>query len=310
MSKHVVVGAGQVGAHVALRLAEQGHEVVLVSRSGSGPDHPGVRRERADASDGAAVAALARDADTLYNCVNPAYHRWLTDWPPVAAGLLGAAQTTGAGYVILGNLYVYGPPSGPMGEDHAIAPSSAKAAVRARLWEEALAAHEAGRVRVTELRPSDYFGPGCRDQSHLGDRFVPPLLAGRPTRLAGDPDQPHSWSYVPDVAAALVAAGTGDDAWGRAWHIPTGPAVTYRAMAERLCEIAGAPTPRVGSIPGWLVELGGLASPMMRELRHVRYQFDRPFVLDSARSEAALGLTPTPLDDALAATIAWWRDRL
>ncbi|WP_125777385.1 NAD-dependent epimerase/dehydratase family protein [Antribacter gilvus] len=309
MGKHVVVGAGQVGAHVAVRLAEQGHEVVLVSRSGSGPDHPGVRRKSADAADGAAVAALARGADTLYNCVNPAYHRWLTDWPPVAAGLLRAVEATGAGYVILGNLYVYGPPSGPMAEDHAIAPSSAKAAVRARLWDDALAAHEAGRVRATELRASDYFGPGCLDQSHLGDRFVPPLLAGRPARLVGDPDQPHSWSYVPDVAAALVAAGTGDRAWGRAWHVPTGPATTYRAMAERLCEIAGAPASRVGSVPGWLVGLVGVASPMMRELRHVRYQFDRPFVVDSARSQEALGLTPTPHDDALAATVAWWRDR-
>ncbi|MFD0269153.1 hypothetical protein ACFVGY_21670 [Streptomyces sp. NPDC127106] len=34
-----------------------------------------------------------------------------------------------------------------------MAPTSIKAAVRARLWEEALAAHDAGRLLVTEVGP-------------------------------------------------------------------------------------------------------------------------------------------------------------
>lgn len=46
MAKHVVVGAGQIGSEVARLLASRGHEVVLVSRSGSGPDLPGSARSR------------------------------------------------------------------------------------------------------------------------------------------------------------------------------------------------------------------------------------------------------------------------
>ena len=46
--RHVVVGAGPVGLATARLLAEQGREVVLVSRSGIGPEAPGVRREAAD----------------------------------------------------------------------------------------------------------------------------------------------------------------------------------------------------------------------------------------------------------------------
>ena len=42
MSVKVVVGAGAVGVPAALLLAEAGHEVRLVSRHGSGPDHPGI----------------------------------------------------------------------------------------------------------------------------------------------------------------------------------------------------------------------------------------------------------------------------
>lgn len=45
----------------------------------------------------------------IYNCVNPAYHRWATDWPPIAAALLDAAERADALLVTMGNLYGYGP---------------------------------------------------------------------------------------------------------------------------------------------------------------------------------------------------------
>lgn len=305
MGKHVVVGAGQVGSQLARALRELGHEVTLVSRSGSGPE--GVRRVAADATDRDRLISLTRGADTLYNCVNPLYHRWPQDWPPIADALLATAEATGAGYVILGNLYVYGPPEGPMRATDPLTPSSVKAGVRARMWQDAMTAHEAGRARVSEVRASDYFGPGCRDQSHLGDRFVPRLLAGKPVRFVGDPTQPHSWSYVPDVVRALALVGTSDRGWGRPWHVPTPPPLPAREVAERLCAIAGVPNPGVKVLPHWLVRALGAFSPTLGELEAVRYQFVRPFVIDATDFETAFGMAPTPMDEALAATLAWWR---
>ncbi|GHE45914.1 NAD-dependent epimerase [Streptosporangium violaceochromogenes] len=310
MGKHVVAGAGQVGSQVARLLAEQGHEVVLVSRSGSGPDLPGVRRTAADAADREGMARLTREADVLYNCVNPPYHRWAGDWPPMAGSLLAAAESAGADYVILGNLYVYAAPERPMREDDPLTPPSAKGAVRVRMWREALAAHEAGRVRVTEVRGSDYFGPGCLGQSHLGERFVPRLLAGRPVRCLGAPDLPHSWTYVPDVARALVTAAADERSWGRAWHVPTAEPMTVRQVADRLCALAGVPDPGVKGMPHWLLRAAGLLSPMIAELEEMRYQFVRPFVVDSTGFQRTFGVAPTPMDEALTATVAWWRGRL
>ncbi|MFI0417285.1 NAD-dependent epimerase/dehydratase family protein [Spongiactinospora sp. 9N601] len=309
MGKHVVVGAGQVGSELVRQLAGLGHEVVVVSRSGSGPDLPGVRRAAADAADQAALTALTRGADTLYNCVNPPYHRWPTDWPPIAGSLLGAAETTGADYVMLGNLYVYAPPTGPMTEDLPLRPESVKAQVRVRMWEQALAAHRAGRIRCTEVRGSDFFGPGALDQSHLGERFVPRLLAGKALKHIADPDQPHSWTYIPDVAAALAIAGTDERSWGRAWHIPTAPPMSYRQVAERMSELAGVAMPKVGSYPAWMIDALGLANPMLGEIKHIRYQFARPFVLDSSAFQNTFGVAPTPAGEALSATVAWWRER-
>ena len=91
--------------------------------------------------------------------------------------------------------------------------------------------------------------------------------------------------------------------------MPSGPPVTTREFAERLCALAGAPAPRLRRVPGWAVKAAGLAVPFLRELEEIRYQFDRPFVLGSPATEAALGLAPTPFDDALRTTIAWWRGR-
>ena len=309
MSRYVIAGAGQIGAGLAERLAAQGHEVVVVTRSGSGPDLPGVRRVAADAADAERLAGLARGADALFNCVNPRYWRWAEDWPPLAASMLSAAEKSGAVLVILGNLYGYGPHDGPLTEDLPLAATGVKGRVRARMWADALAAHEAGRIRAVELRASDYYGPGCRDQSHLGERFMPRLLAGRPAQFAGDPDQPHSWTYAPDVVRALEIAATDERAWGRPWHVPTAPAVSARQVAERVCAHAGAPAPRIMRLPEWLRRTAGLVSPMLRELGETRYQFDRPFLMDSSAFQQAFGMTPTPLDEGVAATVAWWRAR-
>ncbi|GAA4237198.1 NAD-dependent epimerase/dehydratase family protein [Actinomadura meridiana] len=308
MGKHVIVGAGQVGAHLAGKLLERGHDVTVVTRSGSGPD--GVERVKADAADRARLSEIAGGADVLYNCVNPPYPRWTQDWPPMAASFLGAAESSGAVLVTLGNLYVYGPVDGPMTEDLPLTAPGVKGQVRAKMWQDALAAHKEGRIRTTEVRGSDYYGPGSTDQSYVGEvRFVKPLLAGKRVQYLSDPSVPHAWTYLPDVAEALAIAGTDERAWGRPWHVPTVPAVSTNEVGERLCELAGAPAPRISEVPRFLFNALGLFSPMVKELRETRYQFDKPYILDSSAFESTFGMAPTPLDEGLRAVIADHRER-
>ncbi len=300
MGTHVVIGAGSVGTATALALAGQGHEVTVVSRSGSGPDHPGIRRVNADASDRSALATAAGRADVLYNCVNPPYNRWPELWPPLAASILSVASDLGAVVVTMGNLYGYGPVDHPMTEEDPLASTGTKGRIRAAMWTDLLAAHRAGRIRATEARASDFFGPGVVETSFFG-RNVDRLLAGRKVRLLGDPDVPHTWTYVPDVGRTLAVLGTDERAWGRPWHVPSVPARTQRELATRFCEVAGAPAPRIGVVPPVAVTAAGLVSAQLRELRETRYQFDRPFVMDSTACNRTFGLEATPLDQALSA---------
>jgi len=307
---HVIVGAGTVGRATAVRLAEEGQPVRLISRRGLGPDHPGIETRAANASDASALTRLCTEASVLYNCANPSsYARWASQWPPMAAAMLHAAMSSGAVLVTVSNLYGYGPVRRPMTENAPLAATGKKGALRATMWNDALEAHRAGRVRVTEARASDYFGPGFTDMGHMGSRVVPRVLAGQKIRTIGDVDVIHTWTYVEDVARALVVLGRDERAWGRAWHVPSGPARTQRQMVGALADAAGVPAPPVVSIPPWLLRAVGTVVPTVGELEEVRYQFDRPFVMDSSDFSATFGLAATPLDEAARDTVRWWRSR-
>jgi nucleoside-diphosphate-sugar epimerase len=301
MSLHVIVGAGAVGSATAHLLADAGHDVRIVSRRGLGPAHDRVERVAADAATPGALVPLARGAAAIYNCANPPYHRWATDWPPIAAALLDAAEQSGAVLVTTANLYVYGPVDHAMRETDPLAATGTKGRVRAAMWQDALAAHDAGRLRATEARASDFFGPGLTDTSHLG-RAIPRLVGGKTVRVVGDPDVAHSWTYVPDVARTLVALATDERAWGRPWHVPSAPPCSQRELLRAFADVNGFGEPKVAAYPAWALRAVGLFWPLMREMQEVMYQFERPFVLDSSACTSTFGIDATPLDDALRAT--------
>jgi nucleoside-diphosphate-sugar epimerase len=298
MALHVIVGAGPVGTATARALIDRGERVRMVTRRGSGPSHAAVERVAADATDAVRLTGLASGAAALYNCANPPYHRWPTDWPPLASALLTAAEGGGATLVTASNLYAYGPVDGPMTEATPLAATHPKLRLRGSMWRDALALHEAGRIRATEVRSSDYL-----EANSIFAILGPALLAGRRAYVAGPVGVPHSWTSIADVGALLATVATDERAWGRAWHTPTNPPVTIRELATRFTELAGAPAPRLVATPYPVLWSAGLFSPLLRELRTTRYQFTRPFVLDSTAATQTFGRTPRPLDDALRAAI-------
>src|SRR3954451_23118004 len=301
--RHVVVGAGPVGMATARLLAEQGNEVVLVSRSGTGPEVPGVRREAADAADAAGLGQLAEGAHALYNCVNPpSYTVWPEFWPPVAAAFLEAAEWTGAVLVTAAALYPYGPVDGPMTEDLPDAATTKKALIRGGMWAEARRRHEAGRISAVEVRGSDYVGPGVSTSTGHIARVAPAALEGRSVRVFGRPDLPHSFTDVRDMARALVAVASEPSASGRVWHAPTNPAKSQTEVLQDVAASVGRTIGKVRSMPHALLSVGGVVVPVLRELRETEYQFTRPYVLDSSDIEGKLGLRPTPWDDVCRAT--------
>ena len=294
MSKHVIVGSGPVGSSVARLLAERGESVRVVTRSGTGPAHPLIERVAADATDADRLTELTRDAVALYNCANPKYTQWEALWPPLAGAMLTAAQRTGAVLAITGNLYVYGPvPGGRMTEDSPLAATGRKGRVRIKMWQDALAAG----VRTVEVRGSDYIGAGAA--SVFSQVLLPAIAKGRAAWMPGDIDAPHSFTYTGDMGRALVELAGDERAWGRAWHVPSVPALSVRSLAERYFALTGVEPIPLRRLPRFVMRTAGTVVPMARELAEMDYQFYAPFIMDSSLTERTFGLRATDLDVSL-----------
>lgn len=292
MATHVIVGAGPVGSTLAALLLERGETVRVVTRSGGGID--GVEKVQADAKDADRLAEIAAGADAIYNCVNPPYDKWAQEWPPVAAALLTAAERSGAVLAVTGNLYGYGEVDAPMTEQTPLAATGTKGRVRNTMWREALAAHEAGRIRMFEVRGSDYLG----GNSYLSTAITPAWRKGKRAYVPADLDAPHTFTDVRDVAALLEVGARDERAWGRAWHVPSGPPSSLREVAGIAADHLGV-APRISALPYAALWAAGVFNPLLREFRETQHQFRKPFVLDSTAAQQTFGLRPHDLVDAV-----------
>lgn len=302
----IVIGAGPVGTTVALQLAEAGRPVRLLTRSGSGPIHPLVERRRADASDPAALAAAFADATAVFDCMHASAYRsdvWRAELPRAERVVLDAAGRAGAVVVFPESLYSYGRVTGPMTEQSPRTADFGKPAVRVDL----LAARAASPTATVSVAASDFYGPMVR-MAHAGERMVGAVLAGRTLRVLGDPDAPHSWTYVPDLAAAMIRAADDRSLWGSFLHAPTAPPVSQRELVGRYAAAAGVEAPRVAGMPTWALRAVGAVHRGTREMAEMLYQFQSPFVLDSVASQGRLGQAPTPLAEGAQTTVEWWRE--
>lgn len=299
----IVTGAGPVGATLALQLAEQGINVRLLTRSGSGPEHPLIERLRVDASDPAALHRVAEGAVAIYHCIHSAYNAadWERELPQAEKVVLDVAADIGAVVVFPESLYSYSSQS-VMTESGPRNATGGKRGIRTAL----LNAREASATPTVSVVASDFFGPRVRT-AHAGERMVPKVLDGKKIRVIGSADQLHSFTYVPDLAAAMIAAAHNPQLWNSVLHAPTGPALTQRAIAGAFAEAADVSTPTVTVLPAWVLDAVGKVHTGTRELAEMNYQFTHPFVMNSETSEKLLGLSPTPLDQAAGETVNWWR---
>src|ERR1039458_8713999 len=261
----VVFGFRQGGSGLAARLAGLGLPVRVVSRSRPSGLVDGVDWRAADATDAEAATNAARGALVLYQCLNAPYTDWPERFPPLQRGVLAAAERNGALLVSLQKIYGYGSTGGkPMTEDLPLAATTVKGRTRVAMTQELLGAADAGRVRIAIGRASDFFGAGVTESS-LGERVFANAIAGKRADFIGNPNLPHTYSYVPDMAAGLATLGTDERAVGGVWHLPGPETVTTRQLLELVAGNVGHPV-GVRSVPKLAVRALGLFNPMMREL--------------------------------------------
>ena len=298
---HVIIGAGPLGASVARSLLERGQRVRIVTRSGSRPLE-NVEALAADVRTAPGAVKAVAGASVVYQCAQPPYHRWAAEFPQLQKSILDVAATAGADLVLADNLYAYGDPEGEvMVESTPERATTTKGVVRRTMAQDALAAHAAGRLRVATTRPSNYFGPGY---DLTGTTVFAKALLGKPMQFLIRGDQPHSFSFVPDAGAAMAAIGTSEHGWGQTWITSIQSPMTQQEFAERIWSAAGQTgTAKTSYVSEGLLRFAGLFSPAIRAAVEMTYEYDRPFIASSAAFEEAFGMHPTPLDEAITATL-------
>lgn len=296
----LVIGAGQVGPHVALHLAERGEPVVLASRSGTGPDHPLVERRRLDATDSVALEAALAEVDVVHLCVHASAYRpdvWERELFPLEATVLDAAARHDVRVVFPESVYAFDT-ADALDAHLRVAPRSSLGRIRARL----LDLRSASAARTTSVVASDFYGPGA-SMAHGGDRMLEPAVAGRAVRPLGGVDVPHAWAYLPDLAAAMVAAaeeppGVDDIVLAPVVH------ASQRELADAYARQAGRDGARIRPVPAWVLRAAGPFSRDMAAMAEMSYLFTEPLLIDPQASIEALGIAPTDLAEAVRATVA------
>jgi nucleoside-diphosphate-sugar epimerase len=303
---HVVFGTGPVGLAVMDDLVRKGTRVRMVNRSGRADVAEGVEVVGGDAADSTFTREVSAGASVVYFALNPPYNRWPELFPSLQAGVLEGAASAGAKLIAVENLYMYGPTGGrPLTEDLPYAANTRKGAVRAGMSRELMEADASGKVRVAIGRASDFFGPRVL-ASAAGEQIFGRAVEGKSAQVAGDPDQPHTYTYAPDIGKGLVILGEREEALGRAWHLPSPETVTTRRFVEMIFEEAGGPA-RIQTAPKFVLRVMGLFNPPLREMIEMLYEFEEPFVVDHSDFEQAFGMSATPLKQAIGETLRWYR---
>jgi len=150
--------------------------------------------------------------------------------------------------------------------------------------------HDELGLPTVSVRPFNVFGPGQIGGGAIR-AFIEAALAGDDLTVRGDGSQIRAWCYVSDMVSGILACLERPEAVGQAFNIGNPrSAVTIFDLAQRIMRLSGCPGQIVFAPLGYSdVEL---RIPNVEKAREL------------------LGWEPqVELDDGLARTIAWYRER-
>ncbi len=296
----VIFGYGPTGRAAADRLLAEGREVVVAQRHAPPALPHGATFVACDALDREAVVKTAGQGCQFVVTIGFPYDGavWREVWPKAIGNFIAACEATGARMVFIDNLYMYGPQTAPLIETMPLTTYGRKPAARAvatRIWMQACAE---GRARVVALRAPDFYGPGV-GASYLGDTSIGAMAKGKAALFIGSPDILHDYAYVPDIGRAVTSLlAAPDSAYGQAWHVPCAPTRTTHEILQLAADALGVRL-RLNILPAFFLGPLGLAVPFVREVKEMRFTFDRPYRVDSGKFARTFWSDPTPFEQGI-----------
>ena len=307
--KHTILGAGGSVAEALLPLLlERKLPVRLVGRRPA--QVPGIETRTADLTHRQQTIDAVAGSSIVYLLAGLKYdHKlWAEAWPRIIDNTIEACKQAGARLVFFDNVYMYGRVRGPMTEQNPYNPSSKKGEIRAAIASTVEREWKSGSLTAMIARSADFYGPGAKNGIPNAMVFEPMSKKSTPLCLVSDV-LPHSYTYVPDAAQALVTLALSDSAWNQVWHLPTAAQpLTGREFIAAAAEAMGRPAKyRILSRP--MVKMVGWFNPTVREVYEMLYQNDSLYLFDSSKYARAFGFAGTPYADGIRATAASCKTR-
>ncbi|WP_433868903.1 NAD(P)H-binding protein [Saccharopolyspora sp. CA-218241] len=309
---HLVIGEGQIGREIIARAIGDGDTVTILRRS-EVQEHEdrGISRVTGDVLDPAALEQALRGADAVHACFHAPYDSriWRRDLPPREEAVLDAAARHDVPIVFPESMYPFVGLASDLREGAEFAPRDEKGRIR-RLLIDRRRAHAA---RTTSIVASDLVGPTSlgTGASVACTTVIEPVLADRRAVLPGALDAPHSLTFIPDLATAMLHTARHLDRLPAdgVLHAPTAPPRTMRELAGRAADVGGVRRRAPLGIPRRAMRAAAPFSTLARELSRLEDLWHRPCALAPGILTTQEGLEPTPWEDAVDRTVAAARER-
>lgn len=249
----VTGGTGLLGSHIAEQLCRRGRSVRALCRSGSDARFLrtiGAEILEGDIADPSAVRRACEGVQTVYHAAAR-----VGDWGPwedfvrvsidATQHLLDAAASAKVRrFLHISSVSVYGHVNGAGKRFDETAPiginvhrwsyyTRAKVEAERRVW----AAHQAGRVPVTVIRPAWLYGP--RDRATL-PRLIDSIRTGK-AKIVGDGTNRLNVVHAGNVAEGAILAAESERACGEAYNCCHDGVLTQREYLDRVAAAIGAP---------------------------------------------------------------------
>lgn len=245
------------------------------------------------------LRTAAVGADVIVNAWNPPYPDWARLVPQLHQAVIRAAKDTDATVIVPGNVYVFGPDTpGPWAADTPHMATNPLGRIRTQMEE----AYRSSGVRTIVLRAGDFID--TKASGNWFDQIMVKSLARGRFVYPGNPEIPHAWAYLPDLARAAVALANMRQHLPRFSDVPfPGYTLTGHQMAQGLSRVTGTPV-RLQVMRWWPISLARPVWRMASSLLEMRYLWDTPHRLDGSFFDSLIdGFAPTGLEAALASAV-------
>lgn len=293
---------GHIGRAAAKAFVEAGWTVTGMGRANRKP-LAGVQFIKGDAAVQGDIEAAIADADVVMNALNLPYDKWDKGRAEAQMAMVIAAMGhSGKTLMFAGTIYNYAASDRLVTPALPQVPETPRGAIRQRQEQMLYAAAKTGAFQVLIIRAGDFFGP-----DNTGDWFDQAMMMdvgkGKIHHL-GDLDTGHAWAYLPDLSRAFVKVAEQRQTLGafENFHFE-GHFVTNGAMMAAI-QSASPRKLAVSPMPWIILQLMGLAMPVIREILKMRYLWANPMQLSDPRLKSLLGPDfGTPLNEAVATAI-------